>query len=142
MSSCPFCEIASGESRGDLVLRTQSVFVVPALKQRRLNLGHMLVLPVSHVTRLLDVDLPLLQELYSIAGRVSMALRQAFSATGATLFQNDNAPDQHLSHLHIHVVPRHEGDGFRMPDPRIEEVPYEERRAQAAALRGILDATG
>lgn len=139
MDACPFCELAAGRAGEDLVaLRTDRVLVVPALKQRRNNRGHMLVLPVTHTTRLADADAPLLHALYSAAGRVSLAVRAAFEATGTTLFQNEDAPDQVLSHLHIHVVPRRTGDGFRMPDPTGEKLDAAVRREQALALRRVL----
>jgi histidine triad (HIT) family protein len=139
MDPCPFCDIAAGAVDGDLVvLRTPGVLVVPASRQRARNRGHMLVLPALHVTRLIDVGAPLLQDIYSAAGRVAMAARTAFGATGATLFQNDGSPDQVLLHVHVHVVPRRAGDDFRMPDPDAAEVGREERRDQAAALRRAL----
>ena len=84
-----------------IALRTPLALVVPAPKQRRLNRGHMLVLPRAHVTRLADAEASLLGELYSVAGRVSIVVREAFDATGATLFQNERSPDQVLFHLHI-----------------------------------------
>ncbi len=136
MDPCPFCEIASGREDADLVVvRTAAAFVVPALKQRRLNRGHALVLPTAHVVRLADAEPPVLQELFALAGRVGLAQRRAFGATGTTLFQNEDAPDQIISHLHVHVVPRGAGDGFRMPDPAGETLDREERRRQALALR-------
>jgi histidine triad (HIT) family protein len=138
MNDCPFCALAADEENALIALRTPGVIVVPALKQRQLNRGHMLVLPSTHVTRTIDVEPLLSAEIYKVAGRVSMAVRQAFGATGATLFQNDDAPDQELSHLHIHVVPRRTGDDFKLPDPMIEELSREERQHQALALRRAL----
>jgi histidine triad (HIT) family protein len=140
VAPCPFCALAAGGVDDELVaLRTPNAFVVPALVQRPLHRGHMLVLPASHVTRLIDVEAPLLQELYTVAARVSMAVRKAFGATGATLFQNDDAPDQILLHLHIHVVPRRPGDDFKLPDPVKAVLSREERRHQALALRRALE---
>lgn len=139
MEPCPFCEIAAGRADEDLVAhRAPHAVVVPALKQRRANRGHMLVLPTTHVTRLADADPGLLAELFGLAARVGVAARGAFGATGTTLFQNDDAPDQVLHHVHVHVVPRHDGDGFRMPDPSGEVLEREERRAQAGRLRSAL----
>ena len=139
MNDCPFCKLARLGEDDDLVAqRTSTVYVIPAPKQRRLNRGHMLILPNVHVTRLIDVETPVLQELYSVAGRVSQGVRKAFGATGATLFQNENAPDQVLMHLHIHVVPRRPGDEFRMPDPTGEQISRAERLSQALALRRAL----
>jgi diadenosine tetraphosphate (Ap4A) HIT family hydrolase len=135
---CPFCSLADDLENDFVGLRTTRVLVVPALKQRPLNRGHMLILPTAHVTRMIDVEAPLAQELYTVAGRVSMAIRKAFAATGATVFQNDNAPDQELSHVHIHVIPRKTGDDFKLPDPSCQEVTREERIQQAQSLRRIL----
>ena len=73
-----------------------------------------------------------------VAGRVSMAVRKAFGAIGATLFQNDGTPDQVLYHVHIHVVPRSVGDDFKMPDPVKRSLTREERQAQALAVRNAL----
>jgi histidine triad (HIT) family protein len=41
-------------------------------------------------------------------------------------------------HLHVHVVPRFEGDEFRTPDDAIAEVPRAERLARATVLRALL----
>ena len=138
-AACPFCALLTDGASADLVpLSTPDVFVVPAMKQRRRNRGHVLVLPRRHVTRLADMDGPLLQVVYAVAGRVSLAVRRAFGATGATLFQNDDAPDQVLLHVHVHVVPRWPGDAFRLPDPTSEVLPVDERLRQAALLRQVL----
>jgi diadenosine tetraphosphate (Ap4A) HIT family hydrolase len=69
-----------------------------------------------------------------------MALRKSFGATGTTLFQHEDAPDQKLSHLHIHVVPRRGGDDFKMPDPDRDQWTREERVELALALKRVLSA--
>jgi histidine triad (HIT) family protein len=140
MAACPFCDLATAIDSDLIVYRTPRVFIVPALTRRPNNRGHMLVLPTVHVTRLSELELPLLQELYTVAGRVSMALRKSFGATGTTLFQHEDAPDQKLSHLHIHVVPRRAGDDFKMPDPDRDQWTREERVELAQALRRVLGA--
>lgn len=142
MPPCPFCAIAAGAADAadaDLIaLRTPAVFVVPALKQRPRNRGHLLVLPVAHVTRLADADAALRDELTAVIGRVSGAVRAAFGATGTFVFVNEDAPDQVLDHLHVHVVPRTAGDGFRVPDPASEVLGRDERVRQAEAVRRAL----
>jgi histidine triad (HIT) family protein len=138
MDQCPFCEYAA-ETENDLIaFRTPKVFVLPAIKQRRLNRGHMLVLPTAHITRLIDLDKTFLGELYSVVARVSAAVQQTFGASGVLLFQNETIPGQVLHHIHIHVVPRTEGDDFRLPDPLAQELSDCERRQQAALMRQAL----
>ncbi|KOV64091.1 hypothetical protein ADK64_17965 [Streptomyces sp. MMG1121] len=118
--------------------RSENVFVVPALKQRQSNPGHALVLPVSHVTDLHDVPAGLLHEIFEVTARVTSAVKDAYGSVGSTVTQNNRIPGQVLHHVHVHVVPRFEDDGFRMPDPDLCEAPRHVRRARAAALRKAL----
>jgi histidine triad (HIT) family protein len=136
MSSCPFCALAPETAGDDLVAwRTERTFVLVPPQQRPRNRGHVLVLPRAHVTRLVDADPALRADLYGTVGQVSLAVRKAFGATGTTVFQNEDAPDQVLHHVHVHVVPRRAGDDFRLPDPVKDVLTLDERRAQARALR-------
>lgn len=41
----------------------------------------------------------------------------AFGAMGTTVLNNNDAPDQVISHLHVHVIPRFEGDDLTIPNP-------------------------
>ncbi|MDQ0745915.1 histidine triad (HIT) family protein [Streptomyces africanus] len=139
MSDCAFCRIGQGEIDEDLVAyRSGNVFVVPALKQRQNNPGHALILPVSHVTDLHDVPTDLLHEIFEVTARVTSAVKDAYGAVGSTMTQNNHIPGQVLHHVHVHVVPRFENDGFRMPDPALREAPREVRLARTAALRKAL----
>lgn len=141
MAACPFCEIAARDEWADLVAwRTGDVFVVIPPRQRPRNPGHALVLPIDHRTALSSLPPATLATLYRTAGRVGLAQRRVFGATGTTMFQNETAPDQVLEHLHVHVVPRFPGDGFAMPDPGIVDVSREVRAAQARALRDAMSA--
>ena len=139
MEPCPFCALAPDAAGDDLVAwRTPDAFVVVPPEQRPRNRGHVLVLPRAHVTRLADADAALLAALYGLAGRVGLGVRRVFGATGVTMFQNEAAPDQVLAHLHVHVVPRHPGDDFRLPATAKDRLTPDERRAQARALREAL----
>lgn len=131
---CPFCALAAGADDDVLVLRTASVLAFPAPRQRAKNRGHILIIPAEHVTRLSDASPELLQELFGLAARIGVAMSEAFGATGSMLFQNDNTPGQVLHHVHIHVIPRREGDDFRLPDTDKDDVTHQERADQAARL--------
>ena len=87
IDECAFYGIASQGDEELIVFRTPTVFVIPSLRQRRLNRGHMLVLPVKHATRIVDLDRTLIGDLYLVAARVSSAVQQAFGASGMLLFQ-------------------------------------------------------
>jgi histidine triad (HIT) family protein len=141
MDDCVFCTIASGDVDDDLVAcRSANVFVIPALRQRVRNRPHTLVLPVAHVRNLHDAGPRLLAELSAITARLTAAFPVAYRAVGSITFQNNVEEDGLPFHLHVHVVPRFDDDGFAMPDPAgVAEVPRTERLAQAAELRRMLE---
>jgi len=141
VTPCPFCEIAENGLEEELVAyRTENVFVITALYQRANHYGHALVLPVKHVVDLSGAPPSLLAEVFEVVARVSAAMPRAFGAVGTTILQNNSIPDQTLLHLHVHVVPRFVGDGFRLPDPTTSVIDHETRAAQAAELARALQA--
>jgi histidine triad (HIT) family protein len=140
MEDCVFCPIASGDVDDDLVAyRSAGVFVIPALRQRARNRPHTLVLPVAHVRNLHDADAGVLAEIGSVTARLTAAFPRVYQAVGSITFQNNVEPDGLPFHLHMHVVPRFDDDGFATPDPAgVAEVPRTERLAQSAELRQML----
>jgi histidine triad (HIT) family protein len=140
LDDCVFCSIAAGAVDDDLVAyRSANVFVIPALRQRARNRGHTLVLPVAHVRNLHDAEPDLLAEIATVAARLTAAFPAAYGAIGSITFQNNVEPDGQPFHLHVHAVPRFDGDCFAMPDPDVAEVPRAGRLLQAAELRRILE---
>jgi histidine triad (HIT) family protein len=138
MVDCVFCDIGAGRIDPDLaVLVSERVYVLPALRQRLKNRFHTLVLPVAHVRNLHDTEPGLLAEIMTTAARLTAALPT--TATGSIVFQNNVEPDGLPFHLHVHVVPRFDGDQFRLPGPGgFDEVSRPDRLAQARELRGLL----
>jgi diadenosine tetraphosphate (Ap4A) HIT family hydrolase len=139
MDECVFCTIGSGQLDSDLaVFPAERVYVLPALRQRPRNRGHALVLPVPHVRNLHDADPVLLAEIMTVTARLTAAFADLYGAVGSFVFQNNAEPDGLPFHLHVHAVPRFDGDEFRTPDPGNAEVPRAERLAQARVLRELL----
>lgn len=139
MTDCTFCPIAGGEVDADLVaMRTEQVFVIPALRQHPTNHGHALVLPVRHTRNLADAPTSVRDEMFAIAAKLTAAMPALYGADGSIVFQNNTAPDDPLFHLHVHVVPRFPADTFVMTRAAVAEVPRPERLEQAAAIRQAL----
>ena len=145
--SCVFCRIAHGElSPGVVAHRHSMAAVFPSLHQQPRNRGHMLVIPRRHVAHLYDVDADMAGPLMSTLARVAAAGKEAFDADGVSVRQN-NEPHggQDIFHVHFHVVPRFNGDGFasgpdHFPSGAVE-VPIEEPELQAARLAAVLGNT-
>ena len=72
--------------------------------------GHTLVVPKAASRNLLDADPAALGKLLPAVQKIARAVKEAFAADGVSIFQyNEAAGGQSVFHLHVHVVPRHEG---------------------------------
>ncbi|TFZ55960.1 HIT family protein [Methylorubrum sp. Q1] len=72
--------------------------------------GHTLVIPKAPSRGLLDAEPQTLAAVIGTVQRVGRAVKAAFKADGLTLFQyNEPAGGQTVFHLHVHLVPRHDG---------------------------------
>lgn len=91
---------------------------------RPLNLGHTLVIPKIHYVDIFDVPEELLSRIYEITKLVSSAVKKATKADGISIIQqNGKAAGQDIFHLHVHVVPRFEGQKL----PNFSELKVVER---------------
>jgi histidine triad (HIT) family protein len=78
--------------------------------------GHTLVLPKAPARNLLDVDPADLAHVMHVAQKVAKASVKVFGADGVTIQQfNETAGGQVVFHLHVHVIPRHEGVPMKPP---------------------------
>lgn len=72
------------------------------------------------------------------AHHVAGAVMASFEPPGLTLLQaNGKEGDQTVFHFHMHVVPRHAGDGMTLSWPR-KDPPREVLQAHALRLRQAL----
>jgi len=118
-----------------VALRTEQVFVLPALRQHPNNHGHALVLPVKHTRNLADASPAVRDEIFAVAAHLTAALPSLFGAEGSIVFQNNTGPDDLSFHLHVHVVPRFAGDHFVMTRAAVTEVPRSARLQQTTLVR-------
>lgn len=99
--------------------------------------GHTLVIPKNPARNILDIDASDLGYVATIAQRIARAQMQAFGADGITVQQfNESAGGQVVFHLHVHVIPRH--DGVAMKPPASEMAKPEDLAAAAEKIRAAL----
>ena len=101
--------------------------------------GHALVLPKTAARNILDINPDDLAHVMKVAQKVAQASIQAFGAQGVTIQQfNEGAGGQVVFHLHVHVVPRHDGVPMKPPATHKErpEVLAEHARKLTGALKG------
>ena len=99
--------------------------------------GHTLVIPKAPARNLLDVNPDDLDHVLQVAQYIAQAGMKAFGADGVTIQQfNEKAGGQVVFHLHVHVIPRKEGEAMK-PPATFKETP-ENLAAHAVKLRAAL----
>lgn len=113
-ADCIFCKIASGAIPSLHVLETPDCLAF--LDTGPLSPGHTLLISRQHHDSILDVPADVLAALTGEIPRLAAALLNLTGATGLNLLQNTGqSAGQAVFHLHIHLIPRRDGDrlGFR-----------------------------
>lgn len=85
-------------------------------------MGHTLVVPKAPSRNLLDADPAVLAKLMPVVQKIARAAKTAFHADGITVIQFNEAPaGQTVFHLHVHVIPRHDGVALKTHARGMEE---------------------
>ena len=109
-----FAKILRGEIPSETVYEDADTLAFMDIMPR--TDGHVLVIPKTPARNMLDASPEQMTACLTTVQKVSLAMLKAFSATGITLQQfNEAAAGQEVYHLHYHVLPRH--DGVRLNPP-------------------------
>ncbi|MFN8228777.1 MAG: HIT domain-containing protein [Mycobacterium sp.] len=109
--ACPFCAIVMGRADANIVARFDSV--IAFFPQHPASLGHTLVVPADHVEDIWSLDVATASKLSEATLNVARAVKDAVEPEGLNIIQsNGEAATQTIPHLHIHVLPRWNGDGI------------------------------
>src|SRR5919201_99150 len=101
--------------------------------------GHTLVIPKAPARNILDVTEEDYLHVARATRKIARVAMTTFKADGITVQQfNETAGGQVVFHLHVHVMPRHDGIALLAPASRKEETKVLEEHAArlSAALRG------
>jgi histidine triad (HIT) family protein len=131
---CIFCAIVAGEQPAHLVDEDEhTIAFLDILPWTR---GHALVVPRRHSRNLYEIDDDDLRAAGLAAKRLAGRMRERLECDGINLLNSSEpAANQEVFHFHIHVLPRWDGDGLRLP-PRPEPPGADEFERVAASLRG------
>lgn len=107
-----FAKILRGEIPCNKVYEDDDAFVFMDIMPR--SDGHCLVIPKTPARNILDCDEQALTAVMRTAKKIATASMKAFNADGITIQQfNESAGGQVVFHLHVHIIPRFEGDKLR-----------------------------
>jgi histidine triad (HIT) family protein len=101
----------------------------------QVNDGHVIVATRAPRPTLMDCSDEEAAALMRAARRIALAVEAAFKPDGITVLQaNRPAGFQTVPHVHLHVLPRYDGDGVGLTWPR-REPGIERLRELAARIR-------
>ena len=131
-----FAKILRGEAPAHRVCEDERTLafmdIMPQAK------GHTLVIPKCPVENIFEIEPEMLAATIATTRRVARAVRAAFEPLGMLVGQlNGAAAGQTVFHLHFHVIPRYEADGFRFHGQPVADP--DELARHAAAIRAMLE---
>jgi histidine triad (HIT) family protein len=116
----PFAKILRGEFPCYKVFEDDHVLAFLDIMPR--CPGHTLVIPKAPARNILDISPDDFAHVARGAHTIADAAMKAFAADGITIQQfNEPAGGQVVFHLHVHVMPRHEGQPLLPPASRKED---------------------
>jgi len=113
-SDCVFCRIVARTAPASVAY--EDATAVAFLDIRPLTPGHLLVVPRQHAASLAELDPADGGHLFQVGQRLAAAVRRSGArCEGVNFFLADGvAAGQEVFHVHLHVLPRFRGDGFRL----------------------------
>jgi len=138
--ACVFCAALDPASPSPyIVFRAERTFAI--LNKYPYNNGHLMVVPMRHVARLADMTTAELTELITLTRVAETALTESYRAHGINVGMNLGRPAGAgvVGHLHVHLVPRWDGDTNFMTVVGDTRVVPEEPAASVARLRPVFE---
>jgi ATP adenylyltransferase len=110
--ACLFCRISSDkDDKSNYVLhRAELNFIV--LNRYPYTSGHLMIVPYAHVATLEEAAPEELAEMMSLARKAEAVLRRVYNAEGLNIGMNigHSAGAVVAGHIHMHMLPRWQGD--------------------------------
>ena len=107
--SCFGCQLANQLEPVHVVWENKDVCCI--LDHNPFNEGHVLVLPKRHIRYFDEFDEQTAVSIMKAARIITRAIKDVYQPDGITVCQNGGLFDD-LTHFHLHIIPRYEGQGF------------------------------
>lgn len=116
MKDCIFCKIVKGEIPCYKIYEDE--YTLAFLDVAKDVYGHILVVTKNHCKNILDAKEDDLKHLVLSVKKVANHLVDDCGFDGVNILNNNNeCAGQSVSHLHFHIIPRHDDDGLKVfPD--------------------------
>lgn len=133
MSDCVFCRIVAGQIPSTRVYEDEHTLAFMDIGQ--VNPGHVLVAVRKHAATVFELEDAQAEAIARTIVKISRALKKTFDPEGLSVYQaNGKAAGQTVFHYHVHLLPRHAGDGMELTWP-VKNPPREALEGYAARIR-------
>src|SRR5687767_15997130 len=132
MSDCVFCRIVAGQIPSTRVYEDEHTLAFMDIGH--VNPGHTLVAVKKHAANLYELEEAQAAAVAHATVKISKAIKAAFQPEGLSVYQANGKPaGQTVFHYHVHLVPRHDGDGMQLTWP-VKNPPREKLEEYAARI--------
>lgn len=109
---CAFCQIIAKQSPASRVYEDERVTALIPLNPY--TPGHTIVIPNTHAQSILELEDGTMMHMAKVAKDIASAIKKSeFQAGGINLWLSDGEKaGQEVLHVHLHIIPRFEGDRF------------------------------
>ena len=134
--NCVFCKIVAKQIPATVVHEDEHTLAFMDIGQ--VNPGHVLVALKAHAENLYALDEAQAAAVARTSVRVARAIRDSFAPAGLSVYQANGEPaGQTVFHYHVHLLPRHKGDGMELTWP-VKNPPRAALEDYAARIRARL----
>ncbi|MBT3298103.1 HIT family protein [archaeon] len=111
--NCEYCEIISGNQKANIIYQDDEILAF--VKEEVISPGQITVIPIEHLTILEMVPGKILDKMFTVANKLSMAIFETMGCHGTNIFvENGLGGGQTVPHFSLHVIPRYENDNLKL----------------------------
>jgi len=134
-NNCLFCQIAAKIIPSIIIYEDEKTLAF--LDIHPISSGHTLIIPKIHAENILDLSDNQIDPFFQTVKKVVALLQKKLNPKGFTIGINHGTiSGQVIDHLHIHIVPRYEGDGGGSLHSVVKNPPQESLEVIQAKLIG------
>ena len=109
--NCDYCEISRKKVKSEIVYEDD--LIIGVVKDMATFPGQISLFPKEHYTIIELVPNPVVDRIFQIANKISIALFESLGVQGTNIIvQNGTAAGQKVPHFSVDVVPRKDGDNL------------------------------
>lgn len=111
---CAFCQIINNNEKQRILAQNPLAFAIH--DGYPVSAGHSLIIPCRHAGSFFEISSDEREALFELLDKVKIEIDKQYSPDAYNIGINDGMEaGQTLQHLHIHLIPRYQGD---IDDPR------------------------